>query len=239
MERVKKAAPRSRSGSPESSSSRRGPEKGVLTGRKGWRAAREIAAIDPKWAWHCRRLLALRERVLKEKKALVETAQEEKPVYSMSMADAATDEFDRDLTLSQLSSEQEFLYEIEEALRRIQTNCYGICELTGQPIPEARLRAVPWTRFTRDAEANLEEKKGVSAPHLGKLESVRGATSGDLEESEVSDSDEEPTSEDERLHPSLNLPSPSKSAGKAFEETSKRRRPKERKTKPKRPASRH
>ena len=40
------------------------------------------------------------------------------------------------------------MYEIEEALKRIEKGTYGVCELTNKPIPRARLEAIPWTRFT-------------------------------------------------------------------------------------------
>lgn len=40
------------------------------------------------------------------------------------------------------------LNEIEQAIERIQNDTYGICEETGAPIEEKRLRAVPWTRLS-------------------------------------------------------------------------------------------
>ena len=61
----------------------------------------------------------------------------------MHMADAATDSFDRDLVLGLVSFEQEGLYEIDAALKRIEDGTYGICELTGKPIPWERLAAIP------------------------------------------------------------------------------------------------
>src|SRR5438046_5114745 len=88
--------------------------------------------LNPKWAKHYRRLLAWRDRVLKEKKDLAKDAVEETPVYGIDMADAATDEFDRALALSKLTAEQDALYEIEEAIKRIHQNTYGICEQIGR-----------------------------------------------------------------------------------------------------------
>ena len=54
--------------------------------------------------------------------------------YSLHMADAATDSFDRDLVLGLVSFEQEGLYEIDAALKRIEDGTYGVCELTGKAI---------------------------------------------------------------------------------------------------------
>lgn len=91
----------------------------------------------------------------------------------MHMADAGTDAFERDLALGMLSHEQDAVYEIEEALKRILDGTYGICELTGKRIPAARLEAVPWARFTAGAEAKLEKQGGFQRARLGSRETVR------------------------------------------------------------------
>ena len=52
----------------------------------------------------------------------------------MHQADAGSDAYDRDFALSLLSQEQDALYEIDEALKRIELGTYGICEMSGKPI---------------------------------------------------------------------------------------------------------
>ena len=49
------------------------------------------------------------------------------------------------------------LTEIEMALQRIKDGTYGICQHTGQQIPEARLALIPWTRYTAKAMQEIEE----------------------------------------------------------------------------------
>src|SRR6516162_2284784 len=117
-----------------------------------------------------KKLLRLREILLKEIHQLTAEACEETPSYSMHPADAATDSFDRDLVLALASFEQDGLYEIDAALRRIDDGTYGVCELTGRPIPWKRLEAVPWTRFSIEAERHLE---GNNHPHIGALGTVQ------------------------------------------------------------------
>ena len=109
--------------------------------------------INPKWAWHYRTLIALRKRLLRERDDLLKAASEPLESFSMDMADAATDQFDHDLVLSRLSSEQDALYEVDAAIKRILDGSYGMCEQTGQPIPQARLRAIPWTRSSGRVES--------------------------------------------------------------------------------------
>ena len=66
-----------------------------------------------------------------------------------------------------LSSEQNALYEIEEALNRLRDSTYGICELTGKRISAGRLDAIPWTRFSAAAERQLEKDGVVRRARLG------------------------------------------------------------------------
>ena len=56
----------------------------------------------------------------------------EASAFGMHQADAGSDAYDRDFALSLLSQEQDALYEIEEALKRIDAGTYGICEISGQ-----------------------------------------------------------------------------------------------------------
>lgn len=77
--------------------------------------------------------------------------------YSQHVADTGTDTFDRDFALSLVSNEQEALHEVEEAINRIKTGTYGICELTGKPISKERLLAVPFARYSVESQAQVEK----------------------------------------------------------------------------------
>lgn len=52
-----------------------------------------------------------------------------------------------DLAVGTLQREQGLLGEVEAALRRLQEDHYGVCEVCGEEIPARRLQALPWTRF--------------------------------------------------------------------------------------------
>jgi len=58
------------------------------------------------------------------------------------------------------------LNEIEGALQRIKNNTFGVCEETGTPIEERRLKAIPWARLSlegaeiREMEKEDKEKIG-------------------------------------------------------------------------------
>ena len=87
--------------------------------------------------------------------------------YGQHMADAGTDTFDRDFALSLVSSEQEALSEIEAAIQRIKNGTYGICEVTQKPIAKERLLAVPFTRYSAEAQKEIERNRHRSRTQAG------------------------------------------------------------------------
>ncbi|MSU22783.1 MAG: hypothetical protein EXS32_03055 [Opitutus sp.] len=89
--------------------------------------------------------------------------------YGQHMADAGTDTFDRDFALSLVSSEQEALTEIDAAIKRIHAGTYGVCEITTKPIAKDRLLAVPFTRYSAEAQKNLERNRHHSRTQAGIL----------------------------------------------------------------------
>jgi RNA polymerase-binding transcription factor DksA len=151
--------------------------------------------VPGRWAEQHRRLTELRERILREKKAQTESAQAELCAFSEHMADAATDSYDHDCALALLSSAQEALYEVEQALHRIDKGSYGICEMSGDRIEAERLKAIPWTRFSLTAQAQLEARGGANRIQLGELGSCLKA--GQPPGSEEDEADETPSGHQE------------------------------------------
>ena len=111
----------------------------------------------------------------------------EASAFGMHQADAGSDAYDRDFALSLLSQEQDALYEIDQALKRIELGTYGICEMSGKPIPRARLEAIPFARFTVECQSQLEKQNKASRVRQS-VTSLFGLTDdegGDGEEEEA------------------------------------------------------
>jgi RNA polymerase-binding transcription factor DksA len=87
--------------------------------------------------------------------------------YGQNMSDGGINTFDRDFVLSLVSSEQEALSEIDAAIKRIHDGTYGICETTGKPIAKERLLAVPFTRFSAEAQKQIERNRYRSRDQPG------------------------------------------------------------------------
>lgn len=87
--------------------------------------------------------------------------------YGQNMADGGINTFDRDFVLSLVSSEQEALAEIDAAIKRIHDGTYGTCEVTGKPIAKERLLAVPFTRYSAEAQKQIERNRYRSREQAG------------------------------------------------------------------------
>ena len=181
----KNAAPRGKSQASATAAAilGRSPSKGVDT--------TETKKIKPEWQKYYQHLVELRDQLRRQMDGLAQESAQELAGYSLHMADSGTDNFDRDFALSLLSSDQDAIYEIEEALKRIEKKTYGVCELTGKQIPKARLEAIPWTRFTVEAQAQLEKDGALKSRRLGQLGTIETSGSGDVESEEGEEAAEE------------------------------------------------
>jgi len=116
----------------------------------------------------------------------------EASAFGMHQADAGSDAYDRDFALSLLSQEQDSLYEIDEALKRVENGAYGICEISGKAIPHARLEALPFTRYTVECQAELEKRNRFTRVRqpVTSLFGLSDEDGGDDDEESSSDSKE-------------------------------------------------
>ncbi|GEM_PF-130228 len=131
--------------------------------------------VPKKWMRYYKLLLELRDHVREgldthSRETLKRSSKEDSgdlSSYSQHIADAGTETFDRDFALSLVSTEQEALAEIEGAIERIYDGTYGVCEVTGKPIPKERLLAVPFTRFSVEGQSQHERTKRRASQRTG------------------------------------------------------------------------
>jgi RNA polymerase-binding transcription factor DksA len=119
----------------------------------------------------------------------------EASAFGMHQADAGSDAYDRDFALSLLSQEQDALYEIDQALKRIDMGTYGICEMSGKPIGHPRLEAIPFARFTVECQSQLEKQNKASRVRQS-VTSLFGLTDDEGGETEEEDRDSKSSSDD-------------------------------------------
>ena len=93
--------------------------------------------------------------------------------YSTHMADHGTDNFDRELALNLVSGQQDSIYDINDAIRRIDEGTFGICEQCGNAINPHRLRALPFARKCLACQSAEERGRTIYRP-FGRTISQQG-----------------------------------------------------------------
>ena len=78
--------------------------------------------------------------------------------YPVHMADISSDTYERELSMNIASSEQEVLYQIDEALKQMDEGTYGACQQCNKPINMSRLKAVPYTSLCIRCQRAKEQK---------------------------------------------------------------------------------
>ena len=78
--------------------------------------------------------------------------------YTYHMADVATDNYDREFSMGRVSDDREFLFELDDALKRIEDGSFGICEECELLISKNRLKAVPSARLCIKCQEKKDKK---------------------------------------------------------------------------------
>ena len=110
------------------------------------------------------RLLAMRARLRGDVGQMTDAVLAEPPMFAngagaampMHMADIATDNFEREFTLSLMESTDQTLDQIEESLERIEDGVYGVCRACECRIPKVRLNAIPYAVLCVKCAARYE-----------------------------------------------------------------------------------
>lgn len=77
--------------------------------------------------------------------------------YAYHMADVATDTYDREFSLAIATNDRKALYELDDALKKIEDGSFGICEDCKSSIAKTRLKAVPYARLCVKCQEKREK----------------------------------------------------------------------------------
>jgi len=78
--------------------------------------------------------------------------------YTYHMADVASDTYDREFSLGLASNERQSLYELDDAIKKIEEGTFGICEECKSVITKTRLKAVPFARLCVKCQEKKEKR---------------------------------------------------------------------------------
>jgi RNA polymerase-binding transcription factor DksA len=136
--------------------------------------------VPARWCKHYRQLCAERDKLLERDCSSTELFQ---PKLD-DLADAASQESQRSLSLVAATATHGQMQEVLEAIGRIERGTYGICEITGEAISVERLNSIPWARYSLAGQRQIELDGLARRPGLPLLEGLSGPESaeGDVEE---------------------------------------------------------
>ena len=75
-----------------------------------------------------------------------------------SYAETGTDNFERETALNIATNESERLRDVTDALKRIDSGTYGVCEGCEEPILRKRLEVFPSARYCVKCQSKLEKE---------------------------------------------------------------------------------
>jgi RNA polymerase-binding transcription factor DksA len=127
------------------------------------RPIRDETKVPQEWQSYYDDLMSLRNSLkgalgARADETLGASARESSGELSINSSDSGTESFNRDVALSMVASEQDALEEIEDAIDRIFDGTFGICQETQKPIKKARLKVVPFTRFSLEGQTEYEQR---------------------------------------------------------------------------------
>ena len=101
-------------------------------------------------------LLQMRKELLKDVAKSIKEESDHLRFNVGDFYDHASQDRQRELALTLSNREREKLVLIDGALKRIEEGTYGFCEVTGEKIGEERLRALPFTKLSIEAQEEME-----------------------------------------------------------------------------------
>jgi DnaK suppressor protein len=114
-------------------------------------------------------LLLNRRREILEQVAHLEFEHEELGRHFIESIDSAQKEDLARLVHKLDERGKEEIEEMEHALNKMSTGCYGVCELCGKSIPIKRLRILPATRLCLHCAQEYEENQKLRKHHRDEI----------------------------------------------------------------------
>jgi DnaK suppressor protein len=103
-------------------------------------------------------LLQKKEMIVRKLSQLTNESKEMETNVAQDVVDKAETSYTKEFLLSLTDADREQLLLIDEALKRLRREEFGVCQLCHQEIGRKRLEAVPWTPYCIDCQEKAEEE---------------------------------------------------------------------------------
>ncbi|MBM3285270.1 MAG: TraR/DksA family transcriptional regulator [Candidatus Aminicenantes bacterium] len=105
-------------------------------------------------------LLEQKEKIVKKLSQFYNESKEVETDIAQDVVDKAESSYTKEFLLSLSHAERKQLLLIDDALRRLETPDFGLCQMCGQKIGKKRLDALPWTPYCINCQQKKEEEVG-------------------------------------------------------------------------------
>lgn len=103
-------------------------------------------------------LLEKKEEIVAKLSEVYNESKEVESGIAQDIVDKAESSYTKEFLLSLSNAERERLFLIDEALKRLEKNEYGICQMCQKTISKKRLDAVPWAPHCIECQEKAEEE---------------------------------------------------------------------------------
>jgi DnaK suppressor protein len=103
-------------------------------------------------------LATKKESIIRKLSATITESKEMESNVAQDVVDKAETSYTKEFLLSLSDAEREQLLLIDEALKRLEHNEFGVCQLCRGDIGAKRLKAIPWTPYCIDCQEKAEEE---------------------------------------------------------------------------------
>jgi len=103
-------------------------------------------------------LLQKKETIVRKLSELTNESKEMETNVAQDVIDKAETSYTKEFLLSLSDADREQLLFIDEALKRLKRDEFGVCQICHQEIGRKRLEAVPWTPYCIDCQEKAEEE---------------------------------------------------------------------------------
>ncbi|MEW5900377.1 MAG: TraR/DksA family transcriptional regulator [Acidobacteriota bacterium] len=103
-------------------------------------------------------LLEQKQKILRKLRQFHNESMEVETDIAQDIVDKAETSYTKEFLLSLSNAERELLGLIDEALKRLETKDFGICQMCLRPIGKKRLATLPWTPYCIDCQQKKEQE---------------------------------------------------------------------------------
>ena len=107
--------------------------------------------------YYKKKLMARREELMKTIARTEEEGRQADEDPTVDLADKAANSYTKEFLFGMTNSDRTILNMIDEALKRIKINEYGMCANCQEEMQQKRLEAVPWAKHCVNCQEKIEQ----------------------------------------------------------------------------------